>query len=104
MKMQVVDWFDKLSGALLGIYKGTLIASLLAIGFSLLPLSELVQDIEQSSFFVQAIKKFLPANYDYFSRVIPGTPSFDQALKATQSMVGPISFLTGTSANPSGSY
>lgn len=103
MKMEVVDWFNKLSGALLGIYKGTLIASLLALGFSLLPLSELVRDIEQNSFFVQAIKKFLPANYDYFSRIIPGTPSFEQALKATQSLVGTISFLAGTPANPPGS-
>jgi hypothetical protein len=103
MKMHVVDWFDKLSGALLGIYKGTLIASLLALGFSLLPLAELVRDIEQSSFFVQAIKKFLPANYNYFSRIIPGAPSFDQILKATQNMVGPISFLATTPANPSGS-
>ncbi|MDZ7344727.1 MAG: CvpA family protein [candidate division KSB1 bacterium] len=104
MKMEVVDWFNKLSGAMLGIYKGTLIASLLALGFSLLPLSDLVQEIEQSSLFVQGIKKFLPANYDYFSRIIPGAPSFEQALKAAQSVVGALSVLTinpaASSASP----
>jgi membrane protein required for colicin V production len=88
MKMEVVDWFNRISGTLLGIYKGIAIVSLLALGFSLLPLPELVRTTEDRSLFLQPVKYFMPVNYNYVRRLIPGTPSFEDALRNTLAELG----------------
>jgi uncharacterized membrane protein required for colicin V production len=83
MKMEVVDWFNRISGTLLGLYKGLLSVSLLAIGFSLMPMKELVKSTEANSTFVIPVKYFTPFNYNFFRKLFPRSPSFEDALKNT---------------------
>jgi uncharacterized membrane protein required for colicin V production len=90
MKMEVVDWFNRISGTLLGIYKGLLIASLLALGFSLLPMPDMVRSTEERSLFLRPVKYFMPINYNYFKRLVPGIPSFEETLKATFDQLGEV--------------
>lgn len=88
MQMKVEDWFDRIMGTLLGLYKGVLAASLLALGFTLLPMPDLVSQIEQKSLFLGSVKYFAPANYNYFRKLVPRTPSFEESLKATFDVMG----------------
>jgi membrane protein required for colicin V production len=83
MKMEVVDWFNRVSGALIGLYKGLITVSLLSLGFSLLPMPELVKTTEARSIFMQPVKYFAPINYNYFRKLYPYAPSFEQTLKNT---------------------
>jgi hypothetical protein len=62
MQMKVEDWFDRIAGTVLGLYKGILAVSLLALGFTLLPLPEVVSQTEQHSLFLQPVKYFAPVN------------------------------------------
>ena len=88
MKMEVVDWFNRISGTLLGLFKGLLILSLLALGFSCLPLPEQIKYAEESSTFFQPVKCFMPANYNFFHKLVPRTPSFEEALAKTLATLG----------------
>ncbi len=82
IKMQVETWFDQISGALLGFYRGFLIVSLLVLGFSCLPLPQTIAYTESRSPFVRRVKCFLPLNYNYFRKLIPFLPGFEQNLAA----------------------
>jgi uncharacterized membrane protein required for colicin V production len=88
MQMKVEDWFDRISGTLLGLYKGVLAVSLLALGFTLLPLPEVVRSTEQRSLFLQPVKYFTPVNYNYFKKLVPRTPSFEDTIKNTFTVMG----------------
>jgi uncharacterized membrane protein required for colicin V production len=89
MEMKVnEEWFDRIAGTLLGLYKGVLAVSLLALGFTILPLPELVQRTEQRSLFLQPVKYFTPVNYNYFKRLVPRTPSFEETIKSTFAVMG----------------
>jgi uncharacterized membrane protein required for colicin V production len=88
MQMKVEDWFDRIMGTVLGLYKGVLAASLLALGFTLLPMPDLVSQTEQKSLFLGSVKYFAPANYNYFRKLVPRTPSFEETLKATFDVMG----------------
>lgn len=88
MQMKVEDWFDRIMGTLLGLYKGVLAASLLALGFTLLPMPEVVSRTEQHSLFLQPVKYFAPRNYNYFKKLVPRTPSFEETLKITFEVMG----------------
>jgi len=88
MKMQVVDWFDKVFGTLFGLYKGLLTISLLAIGFSLLPIPQVVQATENNSLFLKPVKYFAPTNYNYFRKLFPTAPSFEYTLRYAYAQMG----------------
>jgi uncharacterized membrane protein required for colicin V production len=83
MEMKVVDWFDRISGTVIGLYKGLLAVSLLSIGFSLFPMPDLVKATEARSLFMVPVKYVAPFNYNFIRKLAPGTPSFEQTLKNT---------------------
>lgn len=81
IKMEVVQWFDVTFGTILGAYKGLLVASLLALGFSLLPLKpSTIQRMESESMFLTQTRFLLPQNFNYVSLLIPVLPSFENSL------------------------
>ncbi|MDZ7289202.1 MAG: CvpA family protein [candidate division KSB1 bacterium] len=88
MKMEVVDWFNRISGTLLGLYKGLLTVSLLALGFSLLPMRELVRTTAEGSLFFERVKYITPLNYNYFRKLVPLTPTFEDSMENTVAMLG----------------
>ncbi|MGH7493925.1 MAG: CvpA family protein [bacterium] len=83
VKMQVVEWFNRGAGILLGSYRGFLIVSLMALGFSILPLTQAVTYTETYSTLFRRIRCFLPMKYNYVRRLVPRTPSFEQTLIGT---------------------
>ena len=88
IKIKAEPWFDKLSGVLIGFLKGLLVTSLLAIGFSLLPLPKLIKGTETNSFLLSRVKYVLPTTYDYTRRIIPILFSFRASLEATYKKMG----------------
>ncbi len=90
IKMQVVEWFDRIAGALLGAYRGFLLVSLLALGFSILPLTQTVTYTETYSLLYRQVRCFLPLQYNYVRRLIPVTPTFEQnIITALRGVGGP---------------
>ncbi|MDZ7360271.1 MAG: CvpA family protein [candidate division KSB1 bacterium] len=83
MKMEVVDWFNRISGTIIGLYKGLLTVSLLSLGFSLFPMPDLVKSTEARSVFMIPVKYVAPYNYNYIRKLNPYTPSFEETLKKT---------------------
>jgi len=83
MKMEVVDWFNRISGTIIGLYKGLLTVSLLSLGFSLFPMPDLVKSTEARSVFMVPVKYVAPFNYNYVRKLNPYTPSFEETLKKT---------------------
>ena len=65
VKMQVVEWFNRGAGILLGGYRGFLIVSLMALSFSILPWTYGVTYTETNSVLYQRIRCFLPMKYNY---------------------------------------
>jgi hypothetical protein len=49
---------------------------------------DLVSQTEQKSLFLGSVKYFAPANYNYFKKLVPRTPSFEETLKATFDVMG----------------
>jgi uncharacterized membrane protein required for colicin V production len=83
MKMEVVDWFNRISGTIIGLYKGLLTVSLLSLGFSLFPMPDLVKSTEARSVFMIPVKYVAPFNYNFIRKLNPYTPSFEETLKKT---------------------
>lgn len=90
IEMKVHERFNRITGSLLGAYRGLLIASLLVLGFLLLPIPHLVHSTQARSFFIPRIKRVLPLNYDYVRKLIPGPPGFREALLAAYLRIGDI--------------
>ncbi len=88
MQMKVEERFDRIMGTMIGLYKGVLASSLLVLGFTLLPIPEVVNRTEQNSLFLQPVKYFAPANYNYFRKLVPRTPSFEETLNNTFAVMG----------------
>lgn len=109
IKMEVEDKFNRLSGIVIGLYKGSLIVSLLALGFCMLPMQTMVNNIESKSIFLPRIKRVLPANYDYVRRFVPGLRSYQDSLEVTYKRLGVVArrtdggklFCDATSIKPS---
>lgn len=80
IKMEVVRWFDVTFGTILGAYKGLLAASLVALGFFLLPLTPTIKRIESQSLFFAQTRVLLPNNFSYISKILPILPSFENSL------------------------
>jgi hypothetical protein len=81
--MEVVDWFNRISGTIIGLYKGLLTVSLLSLGFSLFPMPDLVKSTEARSVFMIPVKYVAPFNYNFIRKLNPYTPSFEETLKKT---------------------
>ena len=88
IRMEVRDWFNRSSGTLLGLYRGVLLVSLLAIGFTLLPLPKLVDNVESRSPIFRFVKRVTPLNYNYIRMLIPGLISFNDSLAAARKSMG----------------
>jgi len=81
IKMEVVDWFNRVSGTIIGLYKGLIAASLLALGFSLLPPAAVVKSTEDNSVFMRPVKYVAPFSYNYFRKLYINAPSFEATLQ-----------------------
>lgn len=88
IEMKVNEKFNRVTGTGLGLYRGVLMASLLMLGFALLPIPHVVQGTQARSLLMARTKIILPLNYDYVRKLIPGPPGFRQALHAAYKRIG----------------
>jgi len=82
VKMEVVEWFNRTAGVILSTYRGFLMISLFALGFTILPLTPSLTYAESYSMLFRRARCFLPLHYNYVRKLIPITPSFEQNLLA----------------------
>jgi len=81
IKMEVVDWFNRVAGTIIGLYKGLITASLLSLGFSILPPAAMVKSTETNSVFMRPVKFVAPFSYNSFRKFYLEAPSFDETLE-----------------------
>lgn len=83
IKMEVVHWFNVTFGTILGAFKGLLAASLVTLGFSLLPLTREIQKTETSSMFFRPMRCILSQNFSLIGKIVPMIPNFESTLTFT---------------------
>ncbi len=83
IKMEVVKWFNLASGTILGAFKGLLAASLVTLGFSLLPMTREIQRTESSSLFFRPTRCVLSQNFNLIGKLMPMIPNFENTLALT---------------------
>jgi uncharacterized membrane protein required for colicin V production len=83
IKMDVVKWFDLAFGTILGAVKGLFAASLVTLGFSLLPLAREIQTTETRSLFFRPTRCVLSQNFNLIGKLFPLVPNFESTLAAT---------------------
>lgn len=80
-KWSFIGWLDRGGGALFGILKGLLIASLLLMVFSAIPFSDDVQDRKRESLLFEPVRSVAPAVFNFVKRVFPQTQDFYEELR-----------------------
>lgn len=81
IKIEVVDWFNRMSGAFIGLNKGLMAASLLALCYTLLSPSAVVQNTEKNSIFMRPVKFIAPLSYNAFRKSYLNLPSLEATLQ-----------------------
>jgi membrane protein required for colicin V production len=76
-----IGWIDSLGGLVFGLFKGALIASLIILLFSLLPLSSEIYKLQKESFLFQPIRSVAPVVFNTIKKVIPHSKDFYEELK-----------------------
>lgn len=76
-----IGWLDSLGGVLFGLFKGALIASLVLLLFSLLPLSAEIQKQQKASLLFKPVRSVAPFVFNTIKRVIPHSKDFYEELK-----------------------
>jgi membrane protein required for colicin V production len=76
-----IGWLDSLGGMIFGLFKGALIASLLILLISLLPLSSEIQKQQEASFLFKPIRSVAPLVFNTLKRIIPHSKDFYEELK-----------------------
>jgi membrane protein required for colicin V production len=80
-KWTLLSWVDRLCGGVFGIVKGSLIASLLALLFSLIPLSSEMEKTQEESLLFTPIRSVAPAIFNFVQKTFPKTKDFYAELK-----------------------
>jgi membrane protein required for colicin V production len=76
-----IVWLDKGGGILLGLCKGALIASLLALLLSVIPVSKQLNREQENSFLFKPICSVAPAVFNLLKKSLPKTKDFYQECK-----------------------
>jgi len=87
IKMEVEKWFNLGVGTLLGALKGLLAASLVTLGFSLLPMTSEIQRTEISSMLFRPTRCLLPQNFSLIGKLLPMIPNFENTLTAAKAQL-----------------
>ncbi|MFH1943906.1 MAG: CvpA family protein [bacterium] len=81
LKWTFIGWLDRGSGLLFGLFKGTLITSLLLLLISLVPLPSSLKEEEDNSLLYQPVYSVAPAVFNFLKDVFPRTKDFYDELK-----------------------
>jgi membrane protein required for colicin V production len=83
LQWTLLDWLDRGGGVVSGLFKGALVASLLALLVSLIPVSEEMERAQKQSFLFQPVRSVAPAVFNFVKRTIPQTKSFYEEVRET---------------------
>lgn len=76
-----MGWLDRVGGMILGIFKGALITSLLALFISLIPLTESMKKMHEQSLLFQPIRSVAPAVFNFLKSTFPQTKNFYEEVR-----------------------
>ncbi|MFO7890848.1 MAG: CvpA family protein [bacterium] len=80
-KWTFLGWVDKGGGLLIGLLKGGLIASLLVLLISLIPLSQKVNKEQEKSLLFSPVRSIAPAVFNIIKTAFPKTENFYHEVK-----------------------
>ena len=83
LQWTLLGWLDRGGGVVSGLFKGALVASLLALLVTLIPASEGMEKAQKDSFFFQPVRSVAPAVFNFVKRTIPQTKSFYEEVRET---------------------
>lgn len=75
-KWTLITWVDRLGGIAFGVFKGSLVASLVILLVSLLPLPESVEEVQNQSVLFKPVRAVAPAVFNLFEKMFPETKDF----------------------------
>ncbi len=81
VKWTFLGWVDRGGGLLIGLLKGSLIASLLVLLISIIPLSERVEKEQENSLLFSPISTVAPAVFNVIKTAFPKTEDFYREVK-----------------------
>jgi membrane protein required for colicin V production len=81
LKWTFIGWLDRGSGLLFGLFKGTLITSLLLLLVSLIPLPNNLKEEENGSLLCQPVRSVAPAVFNFLKDAFPRTKDFYEEVK-----------------------
>ncbi|HHS13373.1 MAG TPA: CvpA family protein [bacterium] len=79
----LLGWIDRAGGFIIGFFKGTLVASLLILLISLIPMSEELAAEQRNSLLYSPVKTVAPAVFNMVKRVVPRTKEFMEEIRET---------------------
>lgn len=74
-------WLEKLSGGLVGLLKGGIVVSLLALLLSIIPLGGQVVPDQDNSILLEPVKGFAPKTFNLMMKAVPNSKSFYEEVK-----------------------
>jgi len=80
-KWTFLGWVDRGGGFLIGLLKGSLIASLLVLLISIIPFSERVKAEQEQSYLFLPVRSIAPAVFNIIKKAYPKTENFYQEVK-----------------------
>ena len=81
MKWTFIGWLDRGGGAMFGILKGLLIASLLLLVFSAIPFSDEMEDRQEASLLYDPVRSVAPAVFNFVKHAFPQTQDFYEEIR-----------------------
>jgi len=81
MRWTFIGWLDKGGGMVFGIFKGTLIASLLLLLITLIPRPREIREEEEESLLYQPVRSVAPAVFNFLKHTFPKTKDFYEEVK-----------------------
>ena len=81
MKWTFIGWLDRGGGAMFGILKGLLIASLLLLVFSAIPFSDEMEDRQEASLLYDPVRSVAPAVFNLVKHAFPQTQDFYEEIR-----------------------
>lgn len=81
VKWTFLGWVDRGGGMLIGLFKGAIIASLLVLLISIIPLSERIEKEKQSSLLFSPVSTVAPAVFNIIKTAFPKTEDFYREVK-----------------------
>jgi len=80
VKYTFLGWLEKLAGGMVGFTKGSIIASLLVLLITIVPMSDYFVPDQDKSILMAPIGRFAPKMFNYLTRISPDSKDFKKEI------------------------